>query len=207
MQVTPVPRIKVLAEQQDLDPTPAGACVIPESSNSKHFFNDVQGFKYDMLTKDRGHERTDNLVFITRAANADRLPYLYDRSLNFSAVCFSAADIITVIRNEHDEDQHQRSIFSDLHLWLQVKGFLTVSVDKKLDLALRMQFSSCPLDRLSIQDFREISDWCIDSDRLRAMSSFEGRLAIFGMFRKIAGSCIFARVQRCHAIYFSYLGR
>ena len=80
MQVTPVPRITVLAEQQDLDPTPAGACVIPESSNSKHFFNDVQGFKSNMLTKDRSHERTDDLVFITRAANADRLPNLYDRS-------------------------------------------------------------------------------------------------------------------------------
>ena len=41
-----------------------------------------------------------------------------------------------------------------------------------------MQFSSCPLDRLSIQDFREISDWCIDSDRLRTMSMFKGKLAI-----------------------------
>ena len=175
MKITPVPRITVLAEQQDLDPTPAGACVIPESSNSKHFFYDVQGFKYDMLTKDRGHERADKLMFITRAANADRWPYLYGRSMNYNA-----ADIISVIRNEHDEDQHQLSVFSDLHLWLQIKGFLAVSLDKKLDLALRMQFSSCPLDGLSIQDFREISDWCIDSDRLRAMSSFKGRLAIRG---------------------------
>ena len=98
-------------------------------------------------------EQADKLVFITRAANADRLPYLYGHSMNFSA-----ADIISVIGNEHDEDQHQRSVFSDLHLWLQVKGFLAVSVDKELGLALRMQFSSCPLDGLSIQDFREISD-------------------------------------------------
>ena len=64
-----------------------------------------------MLTKDRGHERADELMFITRAANADRLPYSYGRSMNYSV-----ADIISVIRNEHDEDQHQRSIFSDLHL-------------------------------------------------------------------------------------------
>ena len=148
---------------------------IPESSNNKHFFYDVLGFKYDMLTKDRGHELADKLMFITRAANAGRLPYLYGRSMNFNA-----ADIIIVIRNEHDEDQHQISIFSDLHLWLQVKGFLAVSVDKELGLALRMQFSSCPLDGLLIQDFREISDWCINSDRLRAMSSFKGRLAIRG---------------------------
>ena len=136
--IPPVHRITVLAELQDLDPSPAGASwVIPETSNSKHFFYDVQGFKYDMLTKDRGHERADKLKFITRAANADnRLPYLYSRSMNYSA-----ADIISVIRNEHDEDQHQRSIYSDLHLWLQVKGFLAVSVDKKLESALRMQFS------------------------------------------------------------------
>ena len=30
MQITPIPRITVLAEQQNLDPTPAGACVISE---------------------------------------------------------------------------------------------------------------------------------------------------------------------------------
>ena len=107
-----------------------------------------------MLTKDRGHERADELMFITRAANADRLPYSYGRSMNYSV-----ADIISVIRNEHDEDQHQRSIFSDLHLWLQLKGFSAVSLDKELDLALRMHLSSCPLDELSIQDFREISDY------------------------------------------------
>ena len=101
----------------------AGAsCEIPEISNSKHYFYDVQ-----MLTKDRGHERADKLMYITPAGNAGRLPYLYGRSINFSA-----ADIISVVRNEHDEDEHQRTIFSDLHLWLQVKRFSAVSVDKKI---------------------------------------------------------------------------
>ena len=54
-----------------------------------------------MLTKDKGHERTDNLMFFMRAANSDRLPFLYGRNMTYNAL-----SIIEVIRNEHDEDEN-----------------------------------------------------------------------------------------------------
>ena len=72
---------------------------------------------YGVLYKERtvhriklqGHERADKLMFVTRAANSDRLPFLYGRSMTYNVL-----SIIDVIRNEHDEDENNSSVFSDL---------------------------------------------------------------------------------------------
>ena len=156
------------------------SCDVFESTSSKFTFHDVQGNKYEMLTKEKGHERADKLMFVTRAANSDRLPFLYGRNMTYNSL-----GIIDVIRNEHDEDENNSSVFSDLYLWLQVKDFLALSSEDKLDAALRLQFSSSPGVGLSIQHFREKYEWSVDSDRLRSLSSYKGRIAIRGFLENL----------------------